>query len=123
MIVKIFVILVIDFVILGDPEENIEEVFLLQKNKQTAIVYKLKENKQETRGIDGTILRAYWTPLNLNYTIIYRNILNELKFSANLRDNDLYNYKVCNELNFRLEYSEREIDLIWQVMKFLKLED
>ncbi len=51
----------------------------------------------------------------MNYVVIYRNILNELKFSANFKDQDIYNYKVYNDINFRLEYSEREIDLIWQV--------
>jgi hypothetical protein len=51
----------------------------------------------------------------MNYVVIYRNILNELKFSANIKDQDIYNYKVYNDINFRLEYSEREIDLIWQV--------
>lgn len=106
---------VIDFVILGNSEENIQEVFLLQKNKQIATIFKVNENKRETRNIEGTIMRVYWTPFMMSYVVIYRNILNELKFSANLKDQDYYNYKVYNDLNFRLEYSEREIDLIWQV--------
>lgn len=104
----------IDFVILGN-EEIFKDLFLLSKNKQTAIILNLETQTKQSKNIDGTILRVYWTPFCNGHTVLYRNILNELKFSANFKSEDQFDFKNINDNCFRLDYSEREIDVIWKV--------
>jgi len=112
----------IDFIILGEEEENFNSLLLLQKNKQNASVYRYKENPNnlDIQNIDGTIFRIYWTPFLKGYAVLYRNILNELKFSNNYKvgNENLMDYKISSDRSFQLEYTDREIDLCWKVSIF-----
>src|SRR5690606_9984437 len=74
---------VIDFVVLGEEETPLQSIFLLHKNRQHAVIYNVVEGKKETRNIEGSILRVYKTPFAKGQTVLYRNVLSELKFSAN----------------------------------------
>jgi hypothetical protein len=126
---------VIDFTILGNKDrENMrtglgennlvnqvieqdifKNIFLLHKNRQHALIYNIKENKKETKNIEGSVLRVYWTPFCEGQTVLYRNILSELKFSSNLKmTNEVMDYRCINDNSFRLDYSERETDIVWK---------
>ena len=109
---------VIDFVILNNnsTEKKIKHIFLLNKKKQVGEIYDLEDNKIDIQQIEGTILRVYSTPFNNGYTVLYRNILNELKYSANYRSNNLFDFKNTDNTLLRLDYSEREVDIIWKVI-------
>jgi hypothetical protein len=106
---------VIDFVVLGNSESDFNELFLLNKNKQSGSIFNLKEKtKKDGLNLEGTVLRLYWTPFNNGYTLLYRNILSELKYSNNANPiNDVYDYR-CGNITLRLDYSEREIDVVWK---------
>lgn len=114
---------VIDFVILDgnahqlNKHHKIKHIFMLNKLKQVAEIFNLDENVIEKKQIEGTVLRVYSTPFNNGYTVLYRNILNELKYSANYRDSDLFDFKCSDSTLLRLDYSEREVDIIWKVIK------
>lgn len=112
---------VIDFIILNnmikDNKNNpIKHIFLLNKQKQVADVFDLSTEKIEKHQIEGTILRVYSTPFNNGYTVLYRNILNELRYSTNYKSNDLFDFKTSENVLLRLDYSEREVDIIWKVI-------
>jgi len=121
---------VIDFVILEgnayalNKHQKIKHIFMLNKSKQVAEIFTLESNLVEKKQIEGTILRVYSSPFNSGYTVLYRNILNELKYSANYNSNDLFDFKCSDNTLLRLDYSEREVDVIWKVIyrvKFFKL--
>jgi hypothetical protein len=115
---------VIDFVILDsnayelNKNQKIKYIFLLNKLKQVADIFNLESNAIEKKQIEGTILRVYSTPFNNGYTVLYRNILNELKYSANYSNGDLFDFKCSDSTLLRLDYSEREVDVVWKVNIF-----
>lgn len=109
-----------DFIMLGLEEENLEHLLLLHKNKQIAIFYDLKTKLVENKSIEGSIQRMYKTPFVDGYCIIYRNVLNQLKFSENISLSDLHftdknnvnEVKMINNFsNFRQNSIIEEIDL------------
>jgi len=113
---------VIDFVILDsnihetNKHQKINHVFMLNKQKQVADIFTLDSNTIDKKQIEGTILRVYSTPFNNGYTVLYRNILNELKYSANYKNNnDKLDFKSSDITLLRLDYSEREVDVVWKV--------
>jgi len=116
----------IDFVILdssayeNNKNEKINDIFLLNKQKQIADIYILDKNIIDKKQIEATILRVYNTPFNNGYTVLYRNVLNELKYSMNYKNkNDILDFKCSDITLLRLDYSEREVDIIWKVIHFI----
>jgi WD40 repeat protein len=105
-----------DFIILGDKDsEDFRDLLLLAKSKLFVTVYNIIESRKENKNIEGSILKMYWTPFCFGYTVLYRNALNELKFSSNLTSMEMMDFKNINDKCYRLDYSEREIDIIWKV--------
>jgi WD40 repeat protein len=108
---------IIDFIVLGNGELEFKELFLLNKSRQFITLYNWETKAlAENLNIDGTVLRLYNTPFTKGYTVLYRNILSELKFSSNIsQQNEFYDFKCSNVNTYRLDYSEREIDIVWKV--------
>jgi WD40 repeat protein len=107
---------VIDFVCLGTEEIEFKELFLLSKSRQVIAIYNWEAKQlMENINIDGTVLRLYNTPFTNGYTVLYRNTLSELKFSSNINaQNNAYDFRCDNINTYRLDYSEREIDIVWK---------
>lgn len=106
---------IIDFLILGNQDEKSNFVYMISKDKQNGIIYSITEKKKLVKGIDASVVRVYNTPFNNGYCVLYRNVLNELKFSANLIEEDQFAFKCINDNTFKLDFSEREIDVIFNV--------
>lgn len=105
---------VIDFVLLGEDKKYL---LMIQKDKHSALLYDIQNEAQQTISIDASVNRVYNTPFCEGYCVLYRNVLNELKFSENLLPSDLGNegsklrFKSINENQFKLDFSEREVDI------------
>ena len=135
---------IIDFVFLGERKYNNDNdlIFMLNKDKQTGIIYSISTENSEQKQIESTVKRVYNTPFNNGYCILYRNMLDELRFSENykpifkqenneikdnpyaLDDDNPYNngnediqskllFKPIQTNMFKLDYNEREIDIIF----------
>ena len=95
-------------------------MLLLQKFKQSVCLYRYKENPNglDVKNIDGTIFRIYWTPFLKGNAVLYRNILNELRFSNNykLGNESIADFKISSDKSFQLEYTDREVDICWKVI-------
>ena len=149
-----------DFVILGNNSDlNISNdyIYMLGKDMQNGFLYQISTGNLTKIEIESSALRIYHTPFNDGYCILYRNLLNELKFSENykkiskknnsidktfdissLRDNPYEDSIVLNSSNLnqnnnnamtvdeeklklkcssknavKLEFNEREIDIIF----------
>jgi len=115
---------IIDFSILGaEDSADFKYVFLLHKNKSEGLIYNVENKTKVSKNLETSITRVYKTPFAEGHCVVYRNVVNELKFSANLRSSDLFDFKCTNENSFRLDYSEREIDICWKVFnKLLTIE-
>ena len=76
---------VIDFVFLGNRKNNNQNdlIYMLNKDKQTGIIYSISSRSSEQKPIESTVKRIYNTPFNNGYCILYRNMLDELRFSEN----------------------------------------
>ena len=147
---------VIDFVILGnnyDLNMSNNYIYMLGKDMQNGFLYQISTEEETKIEIESSALRIYNTPFTEGYCILYRNLLNEIKFSENykkinksslysdnnnavnmtfdmaqLKDNpyedtnsndnnkeDDIKFKLkCSKKNaVKLEFNEREIDIIF----------
>ena len=105
---------VIDFVLLG-TSTNIDTSLMIHKDKHNAILYTISANTREMTSLDASVVRVYNTPFNNGNCVLYRNVLNELKFSDNLTNakNDITQFKCVNTITYKLDFSEREIDVLF----------
>ena len=100
---------VIDFVILGNNyDSNIlnDYLYMLGKDKQNGYLYQISTETETKIEIESSALRIYHTPFNEGYCILYRNLLNELKFSENYRKinrTSLYSDNNNNAINMTFE--------------------
>ena len=116
-----------DFVILGNSYLNIDNdfVFFLGRDMSKGFIFQLSNFNINAIDIGNNIIRAYHSPFNLGYCLIFRNIKNEYKFSQNFTPeivntnnngidfNGLLNLK-CGELVcFKLEENEIIIDILF----------
>ena len=116
-----------DFVILGNSYLNIDNdfVFFLGRDMSKGFIFQLSNFNINAIDIGNNIIRAYHSPFNLGYCLIFRNIKNEYKFSQNFTPeivntnnngidfNSLLNLK-CGELVcFKLEENEIIIDILF----------
>ena len=60
-------------------------IYLLGKDKQNGYLYQISTEKETKIEIESSALRIYHTPFNEGYCILYRNLLNELKYSENYK--------------------------------------
>ena len=77
-----------DFVFLGnniDLNINNDYVYMLGKDMQNGFLYQISTGNLNKIEIESSALRIYHTPFNDGYCILYRNLLNELKFSDNYK--------------------------------------
>jgi hypothetical protein len=137
---------IIDFIILGkNVNYNFynDFIYLISNDKQTGFVFSFSNwLRIQNYNIEASVLRVYQTPFTSGYCVLYRNILNELRFSENYKppslpnfnneeinpyedDNDEYNnenitnekFKISDVNEIKLDYNEREIDVILMNMK------
>ena len=115
-----------DFVILGNSYLNMETdfVFFLGRDMTKGFIFQISNFNINPIDIGNNIIRAYHSPFNIGYCLIYRNIKNEYKFSQNFTPetgntnnnidiNALLNLK-CGELScFNLEENEIIIDILF----------
>ena len=119
-----------DFVILGNSHLNMETdfVFFLGRDMIKGFIFQISNFNINAIDIGNNIIRAYHSPFNLGYCLIYRNLKNEYKFSQNFTPetginntntnnnmdlNSLLNLK-CGELFcFKLEENEIIIDILF----------
>ena len=100
---------IIDFVILGNNyDQNIlnDYIYLLGKDKQNGYLYQISTEKETKIEIESSALRIYHTPFNEGYCILYRNLLNELKYSENYKKinrTSLYSDNNNNAVNITFE--------------------
>ena len=133
---------IIDFIILGkNVNYNFynDFIYLISNDKQTGFVFSFSNwLRIQNYNIEASVLRVYQTPFTSGYCVLYRNILNELRFSENYKppslpnfnneeinpyedDNDEYNnenitnekFKISDVNEIKLDYNEREIDVIF----------
>ncbi len=117
-----------DFVILGNSYLNIESdhAFLLGNDKANGLVVEIRTLDLNPIEIGKDITRAFHSPFNHGYCMIYKNVKNEYKFTQNFtpditplnRNNqDSYNNLLnlrCGDLNcFQLGENERITDIIF----------
>lgn len=82
---------VIDFVFLGNNNDlNIynDYIYMLGKDKQNGFLLKISTSVATKIEIESSASRIYHTPFNDGYCILYRNLLNELKYSQNYKKID-----------------------------------
>ena len=100
---------VIDFVILGNNyDSNIlnDYLYMLGKDKQNGYLYQISKETEIKIEIESSALRVYHTPFNEGYCILYRNLLNELKFSENYKKinrTSLYSDNNNNAINITFD--------------------
>jgi len=97
---------------------EINFIFFLKNDNQFALIYDIESKTEKTQRIEGTILRVYATPFVSGFVVLYRNALNELRYSKNFSDGDQFNFETSEFALMRLDYSEREVDIIWKVKYF-----
>ena len=100
---------VIDFVVLGNNyDSNIlnDYIYMLGKDKQNGYLYQISTESETKIEIESSALRIYHTPFNEGYCILYRNLLNELKYSDNykkINKDSLYSDNNNNAVNITFE--------------------
>ena len=129
-----------DFVILGNSylNSNSDYAFLLGRDMITGFILHINTGEIETIQIENNIIRAYHSPFNQGYCIIYRTTNNEMKFTQNFspeieppkniendqiykNDNKINNFNYSNLFNFKcgdlvcfnLEKNEIIIDILF----------
>ena len=102
---------VIDFLTLGTPDMDFCEMVMMSKCKQKLILFKYPSLVKTEHSLGGTISKMYSTPFNLGYGILYRNVMNQLKFSASCFSEDMYDFKNVTKNTLRLDYNTREIEI------------
>jgi hypothetical protein len=94
---------------------EINYIYFLKNDNQFAVIYDIQNKTEKPQRIEGTILRVYSTPFVGGFVVLYRNALNELRYSKNFSDKDQFNFETSDFALMRLDYSEREVDIIWKV--------
>ena len=100
---------IIDFVVLGNNyDSNIlnDYIYMLGKDKQNGYLYQISTETETKIEIESSALRIYHTPFNEGYCILYRNLLNELKYSDNykkINKTSLYSDNNNNAVNMTFE--------------------
>ena len=100
---------IIDFVVLGNNYDfNMmnDYIYMLGKDKQNGYLYQISTEIETKVEIESSALRIYHTPFNEGYCILYRNLLNELKFSENykkINKKSLYTDSNNNAVNMTFE--------------------
>ena len=120
-----------DFVILGNTYLHVESdyAFLLGRDMSNGFIFQLSSFNLTPIEIGNNIIRAFHSPFNHGFCMIYRNIKNEYKFTQNfLPDvsnlnlnnqqggdilNNLLNLKCGDLFVFELEENERIIDILF----------
>ena len=75
---------IIDFIPLGVEDDDLAYILFLHKNKQIVILFDVINQTTENKNIEGSINRMYGTPFTNGFCVVYRNVLNQLKFSENI---------------------------------------
>ena len=115
-----------DFVFLGNSYLNMDSdfVFFLGRDMTKGFIFQLSNLNINPIDIGNNIIRAFHSPFNMGYCLIYRNLKNEYKFSqnfipetnntnSNVDINSLLNLK-CGELScFNLKEKEIIIDILF----------
>lgn len=112
---------VIDLVLLGTPTQPSDYAFMINKDKNSGQLYSLSRGTLQPHSIEASVIKVYKTPFNEGCCVLYRNILNELKFSDNVNNskNEVGEpamiFKCTDMTNkvFKLDFSEREIDVVF----------
>ena len=124
-----------DFVILGNSYLNIESdyAFFLGRDMANGFIYQISTRNLNPIEIGNNIIRAFHSPFNLGYCMIYRNIKNEYKFTQNFNPmivsnnqnnqpiayggvdnyNNLFNLQCGDLYCFQLEENEKIIDILF----------
>ena len=119
-----------DFVILGNSYLNInsDHAFFLGRDMANGFIFQMSTYNLSPIEIGNNIIRAFHSPFNQGYCMIYRNIDNEYKFTQNftpdtsiMNPNDqqgpyqgnLFNLRCGDFYCFQLEENERIIDIIF----------
>lgn len=107
---------IIDYSPIGSEESELNEILMIDKTKQIASIYNISLNEIKSYNIEGSINRVYYTPFSEGYAVIYRNVLNQLKFSENInlskfhiksRENDSFLLINTNtDANTEVNYNE-----------------
>jgi len=122
-----------DFVILGNSNHYFESdyAFFLDRDTTTGHILQISTGDIQQINIDSNIIRAYHSPFNKGYCIIYRNAKNEYKFSQNFtpeifsynNNENIYEKDMSSLLNFKcgdlfcftLEENEHVIDILFNI--------
>ena len=124
-----------DFVILGNSYLNIESdhAFFLGRDMANGFIFQMSNFNLSPIEIGNEIIRAYHSPFNQGYCMIYRNLKNEFKFTQNFTPdiapinqnnqpgafqgvnnyNNLLNLRCGDLFCFQLEEKERIIDILF----------
>jgi hypothetical protein len=126
-----------DFVILGNSYLNIESdyAFFLGRDMANGFIYQISTKNLNPIEIGNNIVRAFHSPFNLGYCMIYKNIKNEYKFTQNFNPmivsnnqsnqpiayggvdnyNNLFNLQCGDLYCFQLEENERIVDILFNI--------
>ena len=126
-----------DFVILGNSYLNIDSdyVFLLGRDMANGFILKMSNFNLSPIEIGTDIIRAFHSPFNQGYCMIYRNLKNEYKFTQNFTPdiapinqnnqpgafqgvnnyNNLLNLRCGDLFCFQLEENEIIIDILYNI--------
>ena len=120
-----------DFVILGNSYLNInsDHAFLLGRDMENGFIFQMSTYNLSPIEIGNNIIRAFHSPFNQGYCMIYRNIDNEYKFTQNFTPdisifnpnaqqgvnnyNNFFNLRCGDFYCFQLEENERIIDILF----------
>ena len=124
-----------DFVILGNSYLNFDSdhAFLLGRDMANGFIFQMSTYNLSPIEIGNNIIRAFHSPFNQGYCMIYRNINNEYKFTQNFTPdispinqnnqpgpyqgvnnyNNLFNFRCGDLYCFQLEENERIIDILF----------
>lgn len=122
-----------DFVILGNSNHYYESdyAFLLGRDMISGYILQISTGDLQQIKIDGNIIRAYHSPFNQGYCLIYRNVKNEYKFTQNFTPeifpsnnmeniyekdmSSLFNFKCGDLFCFKLKENEHVIDILFNI--------
>lgn len=126
-----------DFVILGNSYLNIDSdyAFFLGRDMANGFIYQISNKNLNPIEIGNNIVRAFHSPFNLGYCMIYKNIKNEYKFTQNFNPmivsnnqnnqpiayggvdnyNNLFNLQCGDLYCFQLEENERIVDILFNI--------
>ena len=120
-----------DFVVLGNSYLNIDSdyVYLLGRDMQSGFVFQISTGMLNPEQTGDNIIRAYHSPFNLGYCMIFRNLNNEFKFTENFSpimemnnnnqnnnndNNNMFNFKCGQMKPFNFDQNkDRVIDIVF----------